>query len=314
MSADQTETMAAQWLAREDRGLTAEEADALDLWLNGSSLNMVAYLRLKASWDRADRLAALKVPSATNSSRRFFIGPAALAAACLLVLVSGGAWLYWPKRAEPQPHAYATAIGQRQEVRLADGTRVELNTNTRVHASVTATRRTVTLEEGEAYFDVVHDATRPFVVYAGNCRITDLGTKFSVFRNGDDVRVTVQEGRVKVEILGQLAGSAPVVTEGGHQLVTKGSESLLLSKPDADIANELSWRSGVLVFHQQTLAEAAEQFNRYNSRQIFVEGSARKIRIGGSFRADNVDVFVLLLHRGFGLSVSNQGDRIVVSR
>jgi len=68
------------------------------------------------------------------------------------------------------------------------------------------------------------------------------------------------------------------------------------------------------VFHQQTLAEAAEQFNRYNSRQIFVEGSARKIRIGGSFRADNVDVFVLLLHRGFGLSVSNQGDRIVVSR
>jgi transmembrane sensor len=236
-------------------------------------------------------------------------------AAGLVLMLAGGAWYFWPDvRSAADTRSYATVIGQKQEVRLSDGTRLELNTNTRVHASVTATRRTVTLDEGEAYFDVVHDASRPFTVYAGNRRITDLGTKFSVFRNGDDVRVTVREGRVKVEILGQLTGGAPVTTEAGHQLVTKGNETLLLTKPDADIANELSWRSGMLVFDQQTLAEAAEQFNRYNSRQIFVEGSARKIRIGGSFKADNVDVFVLLLHRGFGLSVSNQGDRILVSR
>jgi transmembrane sensor len=287
MSADETEMLAAEWLAREDRGLTAEEADALDLWLNASSLNKVAYLRLNAGWRRADRLAALKSPSTTALQRRPMVVPALLAAACVLILLAGGAWLYRPRPTEPPPQVYATAIGQRQEVRLADGTRVELNTNTRVHASVTATRRTVTLDEGEAYFDVVHDATRPFVVYAGNRRITDLGTKFSVFRNGDDVRVTVREGRVKVEILGQRTDGAPVVTEGGHQLVTKGSESLLLSKPETEIANELSWRSGVLVFDQQTLAEAAEQFNRYNTRQIVVEGSARKIRIGGHFKADN---------------------------
>jgi transmembrane sensor len=313
MSADETELLAAQWLARQDRGLTAEEADALDLWLNASSLNVVAFLRLKASWRRADRLAALKSHSITASPRGSMVWQGLLAAACLLVLLAGGTRLYWPKPPEPPPQAYATAVGQRQELLLADGTRVELNTNTRVLASVTATRRTVTLEEGEAYFDVVHDALRPFVVYAGNRRITDLGTKFSVFRNGDDVRVTVREGRVKVEILGQLAG-APVVTEGGHQLVTKGGETLVLTKPDIDIANELSWRGGMLVFNQQSLAEAADQFNRYNSHQIIVEGSARNIRIGGSFKADNVDVFVLLLHRGFGLSVNNQGDRIVISR
>ena len=56
----------------------------------------------------------------------------------------------------------------------------------------------IELASGEAYFDVVHDASRPFTVYAGNRRITDIGTKFSVFRNGDDVRVTVREGRVRV--------------------------------------------------------------------------------------------------------------------
>jgi len=312
MSVDETEMQAAQWLAREDRGLTAEESDALELWLGASSLNKVAYLRLKASWERADRLAALKRPRLRVSERAPMAVPA-LVAAGLVLMLAGGAWHFWPAlRTTVDTRSYATAIGQKQEVRLSDGTRLELNTNTRVRASVTATGRIVTLDEGEAYFDVVHDAARPFVVYAGNRRITDLGTKFSVYRSGDDVRVTVREGRVKVEILGQA--SQPVVTDGGHEVVTKGGETLVLTKPDADIADDLSWRGGMLVFKEQTLAEAADQFNRYNTRQILVEGNARRIRIGGSFKADNVDVFVLLLHRGFGLSVNDQGDRIVVSR
>jgi transmembrane sensor len=312
MAADETEMLAATWLAREDRGLTAEETDALDLWLGASSLHRVAYLRLKANWQRADRLAALKSPArrVSDPDRAFRWGTSIAVAAGLLLLLGGGAWFLGRR---PEVQSYATAVGKMQEVRLSDGTRLELNTNTRMHASVTATRRTVTLDAGEAYFDVVHDASRPFVVYAGNRRITDLGTKFSVFRNGDDVRVTVREGRVKVEIIGPLAQGVPVVADGGHEVVTKAGETLVLTKPAADIVNELSWRDGMLIFNQQTLAEAAEQFNRYNARQIFVEGNARRIRIGGSFKADNLDVFVLLLHRGFGLSVSDQGDRIVVS-
>jgi len=121
-----------------------------------------------------------------------------------------------------------------------------------------------------------------------------------------------REGRVRVELLDQLG--KPVVADAGHVVMTKGGETLVIEKSGSDIADDLSWRGGVLVFNQQTLAEAAEQFNRYNERQILVEGPARRIRIGGSFKADNVDVFVLLLHRGFGLSVNEQGGTIVVSR
>jgi transmembrane sensor len=312
MSADETEILAASWLARQDQGLTPQEQLALDAWLDDASLNRVAYLRLKSVWVRADRLAVLKSPlpqAAPRVVRRPMV-LAAIAAALTVMLATGG-YLTWRLQAEK---AFDTGIGATQQVQLADGTRMELNTNTHVRTDVTAARRAVTLDSGEAYFDVVHDARRPFTVYAGNRRITDLGTKFSVFRDGDDVRVLVREGRVRVDILDKAAVSAPVVAQAGHAVITKGGETLLLAKPDHEIANALSWRSGMLVFSQQTLAEAAEQFNRYNAKQIFVEGDARKIRIGGSFKADNVDVFALLLRRGFGLSVNDQGERIVVSR
>jgi transmembrane sensor len=311
MSAEETEKLAAQWLAREDRGLTDVETMVLEEWLDESVLNRVAWLRLRASWTRAERLAALK-GSARTTEKRAFMRPRLLLAiaACLVLMVGGGALLAWRMTAAEQ--VFATGIGGIQAVRLADGSRMELNTSTKVHADVTAARRTVTLESGEAYFDVVHDARRPFTVYAGNRRITDLGTKFSVYRNGDDVRVLVREGRVQVDILDKPEVNAPVVAQAGHAVITKGGETLVMAK--SDIAADLSWRSGMLVFNQQTLGEAAEQFNRYNLRKLVVEGDARKIRIGGSFKADNVDVFVLLLHRGFGLSVNDQGKRITVSR
>ena len=312
MSAEETEQTAAVWLAREDRGLDAPEAMTLEAWLAADTLNRVAYLRLKASWQRADRLAVLKTSSIAIMPAPLWRRPAVLSAmAATLLLAVGSAW--WTLKA-PAEQVYATDVGKLQAVRLADGTRMELNTDTRVRTDVTAARRVVTLDAGEAYFDVVHDANRPFTVYAGNRRITDLGTKFSVFRDGDDVRVTVREGRVKVDVLDHAAAATPVVAEGGHMVVAKGSEALVMARPETDIENGLSWRSGMLVFSQESLAEAAEQFNRYNTRKIVVEGAARRIRIGGSFKADNVDVFVLLLHRGFGLSVDDKGKRIVVSR
>lgn len=312
MSADEIERIAAEWLARQDRGLTAEESDAIELWLEESTLHRVAYLRLKSAWQRADRLAALKRPLAVRRDEKRFPWRLSLAVAALLALLAGGgAWLAWLPPAPPSRN-YATAVGEMQAVRLADGSQVELNTNTKLRADVTDARRAVMLDSGEAYFSVVHDAKRPFTVYAGNRRITDIGTKFSVFHNGDDVRVTVREGKVRIETLDRIG--SPVFADAGQVVMIKGGETLIIEKTESDIANDLSWRSGVLVFNQQTLAEAAEQFNRYNERQIRVEGRARRIRIGGRFKADNVDVFVTLLHRGFGLSVNDQGGTIVVSR
>jgi len=315
MPANDIETQASIWLAREIRGLTPEELSSLQNWLAESSLHKVSYLRLNSAWQRAGRLAALKKPPmrpahAQGSSWSRFCIPA-FAAIALVLLYGGKTYL---TSSQPNGQAYATDLGRMKTYQLADGTRMELNSNTRVRADVTTKQRIVTLESGEAYFDVAHDARHPFVVYAANRRITDLGTKFSVFLNGDNVRVLVREGRVRVDMQPGSAGVGPVEAEAGHVVIAQGMETMVLAKPDHEIANDLSWRSGMLVFDQRPLAEVAEEFNRYNAKHIIVEGSARKIHIGGSFKADNVNIFVLLLHQGFGLSVNDQGDRIVVTR
>lgn len=311
--ADNAEEQASLWLARQDRGLSDAERAALARWLDENTLNRVAYLRLKAVWRRADRLAARRSPMPVMPRRLWRPRVMGAIAAALILAVAGGGWIAWhAHQGGGQGQVYATAVGATRNVRLADGTRMELNTATQVRADVTASSRTVTLDKGEAYFDVVHDARHPFTVLAGNRRITDLGTKFSVYRDGDDVRVMVREG--KVGIAATDTAARPVEAQAGQVVVAGGNETLVMAKPVSQIADALSWREGMLVFRQQPLAEVAEQFNRYNARQIVVQGDARNMRIGGSFKAANVNVFVLLLHRGFGLTVDDRGDRIIVSR
>jgi transmembrane sensor len=198
-------------------------------------------------------------------------------------------------------------------VPLADGSRVELNTSTRLRAKVSHDRRIVWLDRGEAYFEVAHDASRPFVVYAGARRITVLGTKFLVRREGEGVEVAVVEGRVRVDPIRQQRARPAVLTRGDLALA-KGEATLLAPPSIQKVETELSWREGMLVFDRSTLADAVTEFNRYNRRKLVVEGdAAANVRIGGSFEAQNIDAFARLLQQAFGLSVKDDGEEIVIS-
>ena len=312
------EDQAARWLAREDRGFEASEPAAFEAWLNQSTANKVAYLRLKAAWQRMDRMAALRQPALMQrpEPHRWYFAAAyrALAATVLLAIGLGGYFIAGNRTpsVEPVP-VYATRIGQQQTIRLADGTRVDLNTNTRLQARMTGTARVVKLESGEAYFDVAHDTKRPFMVFAGNRKITDIGTKFSVRRNGDDVEVLVAEGRVRVDMPSARAGSRAIEASSSSIIVAQADGTLVAYKSQHNIADRLSWREGMLVFDQETLASAAAEFNRYSNKRIVVVGPARDLRIGGRFRPDNVEVFVSLIKEGFGLKIERTSTEIVVS-
>jgi transmembrane sensor len=309
------EAEAADWLARIDRGLDGESVAAFELWKAVSTERRITFLRLQAVWQRADRLAAMRRPQeAAPAAPRRLHRAAAMAAVLVMCVGLGAGYLEIQKAAGEQ---FETAVGAQRSLQLADGTHVELNTDTLIHTSMAAGTRTVRLDRGQAYFEVVHDARHPFVVLAGNRRITDLGTKFSVFRDGDRVEVVVKEGQVRIDLVGNGAANAPaaapVVAERNMVVIARNTETLVAMKPPQEIDNEMLWRSGMLVFSQETLADVVDDINRYNVRKIEVVGQARDIRIGGSFRSDNIDGFKQLLRDGFGLKIVEADDKIVIS-
>ncbi len=318
------EERAADWIAERDRatacgGWTPERQAMLDAWLAESTAHRVAWLRLDAAWRQADRLQVLRnaepddampAPPAPPVRRRLpvtarwaaGVSAAACAAALFAVLAP---------RDRVAPQAYAADLGAREIVALKDGSHVTLNTATKVRAEVGTERREVWLDGGEAYFEIAHDAAHPFVVHAGPHDITVLGTKFSVRRDGDDVRVAVSEGRVQV-----AAGKAPpTILVRNDAAVAEPDNVLVAHRTPEQIQADLAWLQGKLVFRQLTIADAAREFNRYNRKRLVVDDAeAARIEIGGVFDADNVDAFARLLQAGFQLDVQVRGDEIHIGR
>ena len=323
------EKEAAGWLARKDAGWSTADEAALESWLAESTAHRVAFLRLNAAWGRADRLAALGSPSSqvaavvedgaeqAHAPSNWGKWPRFAVAAALTALAIGsliGVSVFTGQGVARS--TYQTEVGGREFIPLADGSRVELNTDTRLRTSVSKAHRMVWLDRGEAYFEIAHDTSRPFVVVAGLRRVTVLGTKFSVRRDGDDVQVKVIEGRVAVDSLVDADHPAPTsvgAVRGGQVMIVKEESALVMARSVATLHDELSWRQGLLVMDQWTLAQAASEFNRYNRTKMTIAPSVADMRLGGSFEAANVEAFARLLHEGFGLKVQLNNDQIVVS-
>jgi len=322
-SALRIDEAAGEWLAKRHCGNWTEHDQArLDAWLQASTRHRVAYLRLERGWDQAARLKILAAgnradepppPGRWNLSPFFSHAPrsetraysalkhlgstrAGLAVAALLLVLFGA---YWASSLFVHRNEYSTLVGGLQSVPIADGSRVILNTDTAVRLAITDTERKIDLEHGEAYFEVAPDSRRPFIVKAGNKRVIAVGTKFSVRRDESDVQVVVIEGRVRIEAPNDTASN---LLGPGTVAHTTGRATLLQKKELAEVQDYLSWRSGFIVLHDISLAEAAAEFNRYNTRKIVIQDPAiASLHIAGTFPANNVDAFARLLERGFPL-------------
>jgi transmembrane sensor len=326
------EERAGAWLLKRESGDWSDVDQAqLTQWLEATALNRVAFLRLEAGWEEANRLKALGAgfPRGTVPSIDELIGTAAPPSGISLssqrsaakrprrvpiwsvaatVLVAIGTLLF-----TSGPWAgdrYATPIGGTTSVPLQDGSNVTLNTASRIRVQMSDTERRINLAQGEAFFEVVKDAARPFVVQAGNKRITAVGTKFSVRRDGDDVQVFVTEGVVRLED----AGSEPSRLSAGAVAHAVNEGITVENKAVPDVEEFLSWRSGYVVFKETALADAVAEFNRYNERKIVIADPAvAAMRLTGKFRATNYESFVRLLEDTFQIRARYTADRIVLS-
>jgi transmembrane sensor len=309
-----TEEISARWLLRrEEADWSSEDQVELDKWLNSNMENKVSYWRIEHGWRKADRLAALQPLSSApaHGPRRLWrISAVAVPlAACLILCV-----LTVSSVDVARHQTYVTEIGAREIVPLADGTQIELNTATTLSAAVKGQLREVWLDQGEVYFEVVHDPARPFVVHAGSRTLTDLGTKFSVRRNGDHVEVAVVSGRVQLDNERVSTSSMPVTLAGGDIATVQGTSTVVVPNSIDKVEDLLSWRRGLLVFDQSTLADAASEFNRYSRKKLVITDPAiARMRISGRFESSNVDGFTRLLRLAYGLNVADERAVVKIS-
>ena len=308
------EEQAAAWLRRRHfSAWSSEQQSELETWLAQSLTHRVAYVRLEAVWNRMERLAALHIPAPERGAARSMKSVASMAVASLaLVAVIGlSAMRFF---LDPHEQSYATGLGGHRAVRLADGTQIELNTDTSIRARVTNSSRTIWLDRGEAYFQVKHDAAHPFVVIAGDRRMTDLGTKFLARREAAALRVSVLEGSVRFDAMEGHAPEHRTLLKGDVAIAT-GDKMSVTNSPARKLASELGWRHGELIFEHTTLADAASEFNRYNREKIVVaDPESARVTIGGTFQTGSVELFGHMAQDVLGLHVVNRGDAIVISR
>ncbi len=327
--AERIDNDAADWLARLDsHGLLddqpkldqlADSHDDFQSWLNESLSHRTAFLRLQTAWANANRLSALKTSNRDlRSQSSSWMKPVqAISALAAAIAIAIALFLFAQQPAitpETVIYAYATETGQQRDVNLDDGSTITMNTQSNLEVSFSDANRRVSLENGEAFFSVSRDETRPFEVDAGRGQITVLGTQFSVRRRGDVTEVTVLEGRVLVEgeptpfgrpssIL--TAGMIAIVDDGGVVREIVG---------DSAIDRLLSWREGKLNFSGTPLSDAVAEFNRYNDTQlVLTDDSIGDIEIGGTFTATNVLAFARLADTGLGLKTRTNGSVIEIS-
>jgi len=211
--------------------------------------------------------------------------------------------------------SYRTSIGALSTIPLADGSKVTLNTNSQIDVVFSNKARTVKLDRGEAFFEVSKDATRPFVVEIADKRVVAVGTRFSVRRDEDDLRVYVEDGRVQIKRLRIAAEAAETLLPAGSEART-AKNSLLVDQPTAaQVEQLLSWRTGYIRFSDTRLADAVVEFNRYSLHKIVIEDPATaNIHIGGNFRTDDADGFLGLLQSGFPVKVDRRGEIIILTQ
>lgn len=300
-----TMAAAAKWFAR----LTAHDVSPEDRaefvrWIEQSSEHKSAYEQVSAVWldiDHIDRAAldelardaSVSPDSLWRKVSAVFSRPLVAAGAVGVTASAIGAVIAFSVLTAPTAvqvaTLYETAVGERREVALDDGSEITLNTGTTLRVEYSKGERNVMIEEGEAFFAVAPDQDRPFRIAAGPGRIEVLGTRFNVRFNRDETRVAVVEGRVAFSMASQSAPpgrqSQAVLTtgEGG-----KASDVSGLDLYPVDIEQITAWREGRFVFRATPLSDVVSEINRYSAKPVRLDEDLSALKITGVFSTERI--------------------------
>jgi transmembrane sensor len=308
------EREAADWFARLNRRtLSMEDLERFKAWRADPDCR-AAYGRIEGLWRDSQALAhdpdivALRetVPDrrrAPSGRRRILWAGAAVAA----VAAAGVLGLTLLDR----PTVFVTGVGETRTLRLADGSRLSLDTDSRVEVLLEADRRRLVLRHGQALFDVASDPARPFVVRAGDLSVRAIGTQFDVRVLEGGARVTLVEGRVVVDD----AAERRWTLAAGERLEAAGAGAapvVARLAPDA-MAAATSWTTGRLLFEATPLSEAVAEINRYAQEPIRLAAPGFETRpLSGSFDTGDPAAFAEAVAAIYGLRLARTDAGLVL--
>lgn len=280
---------ATEWYVRlQNPQLPPSERIAFRRWLDSEPLNSEAFHEVEVLWKKLHAPAQQLAHSgwyrpSRHAARMRGLRRPALALACSLLLVIGiGVWRD-PGLLQRAGADYASAPGEQQTLTLADGSHVLLDADSALDIDFRADQREVHLRRGRAWFDVSHDAQRPFVVHGQHMSTRVLGTAFAVDRSGREEQVTVSRGRVEVrdEASGQTLTLAPDQQARRHEGHLQGPLSV-------DSTRTLAWQNGLLLFDRATVGEVVNNLQRMGFPPVVIlDENLRQQRLSGTFRSDD---------------------------
>jgi transmembrane sensor len=278
-----------------------------------------------------DKLDVQQLHPAKSSSAWFRIA-ASIAA---IALIAGTAIWYQNFRMP----IYATTFGEQRSITLPDGSVIDINSHSKIRVRYSAQERLVDLLEGQALFHVAKNPTRPFLVSSATTQVRAVGTEFDVYQKRGGTVVSVVEGRVAVLLRSDAAGSettdlsqvtanhqdesgaqrpgsrgnAPIFLAAGEQVLVTTTAMQKADHPNIAIAT--SWTQRQLEFESASLSEVAEEFNRYNERQLIIEDpTLYDFHISGVFSSSDPASLVRFLRERPGVRVTETASEIRVSK
>ena len=329
---------AAVWVARlHGPNRSRQMEQEFRAWQAGSPAHREAFERCTDVWQdipriglatayeslAAGRAAAAPAPKPRHEVAWRWVAAAAVASAGALCAVLV---LHWAGAND-----YRTDVGEQRLVVLEDGSRMLMNTDTRLRVDFAAAQRTVEVRSGEAFFEVAKDARRPFVVRIAGSEVVAVGTAFSV-RYGpgphaaDELAVMLVEGQVKVRPADHAGGDAlapaqPVLMKAGDRLVLDRAPHAAASAPAPrvdrpDVDRAMAWKRSEAVFDDTSLADAVAEMNRYNRTPIvLLDGlGAADLRVSGLYRTSDSAGFAGAVAALHGLTLREEGGRLELTK
>jgi transmembrane sensor len=283
-----TEDAARRLVRLQSDAVTDAERRDTEAWLAARPEHRAAFDGLRAVWSALDRMPDPRPadtvlpmrrnrPARSSVSRRFAL-PALLAASVAIAAVFGPATL------DRLDSDHSTAAGERRTVTLADGSQVQLNTDSAIAVDFSGPSRRVTLRRGEAFFTVTSDRSRPFEVTAMGAVTRVVGTRFAVRRMDGSTRVAVEEGTVEVHCPAGMAAAEDGVRLTAGETARYERDACPVRESGLNVARLTAWRDGRVVFDDRSLSEVVRELNRYRPGPIvLLDSKLGERRVTGVF-------------------------------